>query len=99
MTQRILYNDDDNNLVIIVPSPEFLTEFSIGQVALKDVPTGKSYKIVEVTDIPEDRTFRNAWEVDNTILTDGVGADYGIGSDLAVIAWDENKQPILKEIK
>lgn len=31
-------------------------------IAAKDVPTGKPYKIVDVADIPEDRTFRNAWE-------------------------------------
>jgi hypothetical protein len=26
------------------------------------VPQGKPYKIVDVTDIPTERTFRNAWE-------------------------------------
>lgn len=31
-------------------------------IAAKDVPEGKPYKIVDVSDIPEDRTFRNAWE-------------------------------------
>jgi hypothetical protein len=31
-------------------------------VANKDVPTGKPFKIVDVSDIPTDRTFRNAWE-------------------------------------
>jgi len=36
---------------------------------------GKPYKIVDVSDIPSDRTFRNAWEIDPSILTDGVGAD------------------------
>jgi hypothetical protein len=29
---------------------------------MKDIPEGKPYKIVDVADIPEDRTFRNAWE-------------------------------------
>jgi len=31
-------------------------------VAAKDVPEGKPYKIVDVSDIPADRTFRDAWE-------------------------------------
>jgi len=31
-------------------------------IAAKDVPEGKPYKIVDVSDIPEDRTFRGAWE-------------------------------------
>ena len=31
-------------------------------IAAKDVPDGKPFQIVDVSDIPEDRTFRNAWE-------------------------------------
>ena len=31
-------------------------------IANKDVPAGKPFKIVDVTDIPSDRTFRDAWE-------------------------------------
>ena len=29
------------------------------------------------TDVPTDRSFRDAWTVDEADLTDGVGADYG----------------------
>ena len=42
--------------------------------AQKSVPTGLKYKIVEDSVIPSDRSFRNAWEVDEAELTDGVGA-------------------------
>ena len=31
-------------------------------IAAKDVPAGKPFQIVDVSDIPEDRTFRDAWE-------------------------------------
>lgn len=31
-------------------------------IAEKDVPAGKQFKIVDISDIPEDRTFRDAWE-------------------------------------
>ena len=44
------------------------------QLAQKDVPTGLKYKIVEDSVIPSDRSFRNAWEVADSELTDGVGA-------------------------
>jgi hypothetical protein len=50
------------------------------RIALKDVPTESPYKIVDVADVPSDRTFRDAWTVDETLLTDGIGADYGAGS-------------------
>jgi hypothetical protein len=35
---------------------------SIEEIAAKDVPANKPFKIVDVADIPTDRTFRNAWE-------------------------------------
>ena len=48
--------------------------FTIEEVAVKDVPTGYKYKIVEDSDVSSDRSFRNAWTVDESDLTDGVGA-------------------------
>lgn len=60
MNQRIIYPSDDGGVSIIIPAPE--CGLSIEQIALKDVPEGKPYKIVDVSDIPSDRTFRNAWE-------------------------------------
>ena len=47
---------------------------TIEELAQKDVPTGLKYKIVEDSVIPTDRTFRNAWDVADEELTDGVGA-------------------------
>jgi hypothetical protein len=35
---------------------------TIEQIAIKDVPANTPYKIVDVSEIPNDRTFRNAWE-------------------------------------
>ncbi len=54
MNQRIVYTNDDGNVAIIVPAVSV-------ELALKDVPTGKEYHIVDVADIPTDRTFRDAW--------------------------------------
>ena len=46
---------------------------TVEQIAKKDVPTGKKYKIVDVSEVSSDRTFRNAWEINESELTDGVG--------------------------
>jgi hypothetical protein len=62
MTQRIIYPNDDGGVSILIPTPEYLAEHTIEELAAKDVPEGKPYKIIDVTDIPEDRTFRDAWE-------------------------------------
>lgn len=57
---RIIYPTDDGGVAVIIPAPE--CGLSIEEIAAKDVPAGKPFKIVEDTDIPADRTFRNAWE-------------------------------------
>ena len=75
MNQRIIYPNDEGGVSVIVPSPNCLQEHTIEEIAAKDVPAGKPYKIVSVDDIPSDRTFRNAWTVNEAELTDGVGAE------------------------
>ena len=56
---RIIYKTDEGGVAVIVPADCGLT---IEEIAAKDVPAGKPYKIVDVSEIPSDRTFRNAWE-------------------------------------
>lgn len=63
MNQRIIYPTDEGGVAIIVPAPQ--CGLTIEEIAVKDVPDGKPYKIVNIADIPEDRTFRNAWEYSN----------------------------------
>lgn len=60
MNQRIIYPTDNGGVAVIVPAAE--CGLSIEEIAAKDVPAGKPFKIVDVADIPTDRTFRNAWE-------------------------------------
>ena len=75
MNQRIIFQNDEGGVSVIIPSPNCLQEHTIEEIAAKDVPAGKPYKIVSVDDIPSDRTFRNAWTVNEADLTDGVGAE------------------------
>lgn len=75
MTQRIIYQTDEGGVAVLIPTPEALELYGIEAIALKDVPAGKPFKIVDTTDVPSDRTFRAAWEVDAATLTDGIGAE------------------------
>ena len=59
---RIIYPTDEGGVAIVIPAPEALETMTIEEIAAKDVPAGKEFKIVDVADIPSDRTFRNAWE-------------------------------------
>ena len=76
MNSRIIYQNDEGGVDIIIPAKE--CGLTIEEIAAKDVPVGKPYKIVDVADIPSDRTFRAAWE---TEITDPDG--HGIGHE----AW------------
>jgi len=62
MNSRIIYSNDEGGVAIVIPTPEALETMTIEEIAAKDVPAGKPYKIVDVSEIPTDRTFRNAWE-------------------------------------
>jgi hypothetical protein len=72
---RIIYNQDNGVVAVIHPSSEALEQHTIMEIAIKDVPTGKPFKIVDAADIPSDRTFREAWTVSALELTDGIGGE------------------------
>lgn len=60
MNQRIIYPTDGGGVAVIIPAPD--CGLTIDEIAAKDVPAGKPFKIVDVADIPTDRSFRGAWE-------------------------------------
>jgi hypothetical protein len=57
--KRILFPNDDGGVAIIIPTESV-------EAAMKDIPSGKPYRIVDAADIPTDREFRNAWTADFT---------------------------------
>ena len=69
---KVIYKTQDDGIAIITPAAN--CPLTLEQVAAKDVPTGAAYKIVEDSFVPSDRTFRNAWSIDSSELTDGTGA-------------------------
>ncbi len=58
MNQRIVYSTPDGGVAVVIPSGELPIE----QVLAKDVPEGVEAEIVEIANVPSDRTFRGAWE-------------------------------------
>ena len=61
---------NETGISVITPTGEL----SIEETALKDVPSGVKFKIINSSDLPQERDFRNAWEYDFTDSYDGVGA-------------------------
>tara|TARA_R100000458_G_scaffold41240_1_gene38866 strand:+ start:613 stop:834 length:222 start_codon:yes stop_codon:yes gene_type:complete len=69
--QVIIYINDEGGVSILNPAPN--CSLSIDELGKKDVPKGKKYKILNKSDVPTDWSFRDAWTVDESDLTDGVG--------------------------
>ena len=57
--KSLIYNNDEGGISIITPADN--CELSLAQIIDKDVPNGKSYTIVPKSEVPTDRSFRNAW--------------------------------------
>tara|TARA_R110000772_G_scaffold82491_1_gene174911 strand:+ start:231 stop:419 length:189 start_codon:yes stop_codon:yes gene_type:complete len=58
---RIIYETEEGGVAVLIPTPEYLQDHTIEELAAKDVPEGAKFEIVEDTDVPSDRTFREAW--------------------------------------
>jgi hypothetical protein len=76
MDKRVAYITEEGSVTIVIPTDEW--PFSVEELGRKDVPAGVPYKILDVADIPTDREFRDAWQID---ITEPDG--YGIGHE----AW------------
>jgi hypothetical protein len=72
MDQVVIYLQDNGIPAILSPTPDCLRSHSIMEIAVKDVPAGKPFKIVDRADLPLNIP-QEAWEIDESELTDGVG--------------------------
>ena len=61
---RIIFLQGNGVVAVIIPSPEALEQHGIQAIAIKDVPSGRKFKLVNAADIPADRSERDAWTVD-----------------------------------
>ena len=74
MTQVIIYNQDNGIPAVMTPTPECLETHTILEIAIKDVPHNRPFKIVDAADLPQD-TPQEAWVVNDADLTDGIGGE------------------------
>lgn len=72
MKLAIFQPTDSDTISVLVPAPN--CGLTLEQICQKDVPTGTKYKIIDSTELPADREFRNAWNYDFINSYDGVGA-------------------------
>jgi hypothetical protein len=73
MTQVIIYNQDNGIPAVVMPTQEALDAHGIMAIAIKDVPAGKKFKIIDAAELPD--TPQETWTVNESDLTDGVGGE------------------------
>ena len=60
-TKRIIYNDPTTGIAaIIIPAAK--SSRTLDEIVANSVPSGVQHSIVNVGDVPSDRSFRNAWK-------------------------------------
>jgi len=57
--KRVIFDNGEGGVSILVPSPN--CELSLEQIIDKDIPAGRSKDTLEASELPTDRTYRNAW--------------------------------------
>jgi hypothetical protein len=73
MTQIIIFLQDNDTPAVVMPTQEALDAHGIMATAIKDVPAGKKFKIIDAADLPTEP--QEAWVVDEADLTDGIGGE------------------------
>jgi len=95
---RIIFQNESGGVSVIIPTGEL----SIEEVAAKDVPEGVAYEIVDIADIPSDRTFRDAWVMGDCCIEHDIDKCKALGHDIRRTMRAEEFQPfdaiIMKQI-
>jgi hypothetical protein len=73
--KRIIYQSESGGVAVVIPAESV-------ELALKDVPEGVAYEIVDVADIPADRTFRGAWVMGDCCIEHDLGQCRVIGHQM-----------------
>jgi hypothetical protein len=89
MSQVIIYSMQDGGVGIVIPTGEI----PIAKVLLKDVPKNTDAVIVDVSRLPNDTTFRDAWEKTNQTVSINLNKAKNIAHDRRRFAREEEFKP------
>tara|TARA_R100001443_G_scaffold20068_1_gene31954 strand:- start:16322 stop:16540 length:219 start_codon:yes stop_codon:yes gene_type:complete len=70
MSDLIIWKNDDG--VLQVTHPSYNCGLSVDEIAKKDLPSGKKYKIIPAEELPVWDEFRDAWTCPDDYLDTGV---------------------------
>lgn len=93
MNQVIIYQSDDGKAAVIIPILD--CGLTIEEIAVKDVPAGKKYIIVDADTLPADETlFFNSWEMSDQTVVANIDKAKAIGHDIRRAARSEEFKPL-----
>jgi hypothetical protein len=75
--QRVLVSEDDPDVYRDQTDEEFLAF-----VASTSVPEGIPYQVIDLSNIPQDRTFRSAWRADGARIVEDVERAKEVAKDI-----------------
>lgn len=61
-------------IAVMYPAPQ--SRLTVEEIAMKDVPPGTPYLIIDAAELPADPTYRGAWDADFT-----QPSGHGLGSE------------------
>ena len=76
MSRVVIYPIGNGDIAVIIPAES--CGLSVEEVAEKDTPDGVPYIIVDASEMPQDREFREAWTADFS-APHGYGNSHGSG--------------------
>jgi len=95
---KIIYQLEDGGVAVVHPTGEVTIDTLVETV----VPDGADYAIVEDSVIPADKTFRNAWRKDGSIVVENLEVAKEIAHGKRRLAREKEFKPhdelIMKQI-
>ena len=68
------------------------SDSAIRQEADKILEFGQCFRIADISELPEDRVFRDAWEIDDSDLNDGIAGEFTAESNLSILTKSKSLQ-------
>ena len=60
---RFIYESDEGGIVIVTPSDK--TDLTLDEIKTQCCPSGKTVVTINKSEMPSNRNFRNAWQLNN----------------------------------
>ena len=57
---KVIFPNDEGGVSVL--TPVLNCGLTLEEIIAKDVPAGKPHQVIDRSELPTDRTFRNAWE-------------------------------------